>query len=105
MHGPAEQAKAETPENPVANDSASLLTLSRKSRGMLAPWLERDGRNESFAYTEADRTVELDTFALGMHRRRPNDRLGGVFVVNGIVAAHQQYLALGTRDCCRVTGP
>ena len=54
-----------------------------------------DGRNESFAYTEVDRTAQLGAFALGSHWHRPNDRLGGVFVANGIVAAHQQYLALG----------
>lgn len=54
-----------------------------------------DGRNESFAYTEADRTLELGAFAKGGWWRRRNDRAGAAFVVNGIVAAHQQYLADG----------
>lgn len=54
-----------------------------------------DGRNESFAYTEVDRTVELGTFTKGDQWRRRNDRAGVVFVANGIVAVHQQYLALG----------
>jgi high affinity Mn2+ porin len=54
-----------------------------------------DGRNESFAYTEVDRTLELGAFAKGDWWRRRNDRAGLVFVANGIVAAHQQYLALG----------
>ncbi|MGA7027524.1 MAG: carbohydrate porin [Candidatus Acidiferrales bacterium] len=54
-----------------------------------------DGRNESFAYTEVDRTLELGAFAKGDWWRRRNDRSGVAFVANGIVAAHQQYLALG----------
>jgi len=54
-----------------------------------------DGHNESFAYTEDDRTLELGAFATGSAWHRRNDRAGIAFVVNGIVAAHQQYLALG----------
>jgi hypothetical protein len=54
-----------------------------------------DGRNESFAYTEVDRTLELGGFAKGSWWHRRNDRAGVAFVENGIVAAHQQYLALG----------
>ena len=54
-----------------------------------------DGRNESFAYTEVDRTVELGLFTKGDSWHRRNDRAGVVFVANAIVAAHQQYLALG----------
>ena len=54
-----------------------------------------DGRNESFAYTEDDRTLELGGFVQGNSWHRRNDRAGAAFVANGIVAAHQQYLALG----------
>ena len=54
-----------------------------------------DGRNESFAYTEVDRTVELGLFTKGDSWHRRNDRAGVVFVANAIVAAHRQYLALG----------
>ncbi len=54
-----------------------------------------DGHNESFCYTEDDRTVELGGFSMGRSWRRPSDRAGAVFIANGIVAAHQQYLALG----------
>ncbi|HTV57304.1 MAG TPA: carbohydrate porin [Verrucomicrobiae bacterium] len=54
-----------------------------------------DGRNESFAYTEDDRTLELGGFARGDSWHRKDDRAGAAFVLNGIVAAHQQYLALG----------
>jgi len=54
-----------------------------------------DGHNESFAYTEDDRTLELGGFTKGTFWKRPNDRAGAALVANGIVAAHQQYLALG----------
>ena len=54
-----------------------------------------DGRNESFAYTEVDRTLELGAFSKGESWHRRNDRAGIVFSMNGIVAAHQNYLALG----------
>ncbi len=54
-----------------------------------------DGHNESFAFTEDDRTAEFGGFALGHSWRRPSDRAGAAFVANGVVAAHQQYLAMG----------
>jgi high affinity Mn2+ porin len=54
-----------------------------------------DGRNESFAYTEVDRTAQIGAFSKGTTWHRDNDRAGITFVANGIVAAHQQYLALG----------
>ncbi|MBZ5501476.1 MAG: carbohydrate porin [Acidobacteriia bacterium] len=54
-----------------------------------------DGHNESFAYTEVDRTFEVGGFAKGGWWHRHNDRAGAAFVANGIGAAHQQYLALG----------
>jgi len=54
-----------------------------------------DGRNESFAYTEVDRTVELGIFTKGDKWRRRNDRAGAAFVANQIVGAHEQYLGYG----------
>lgn len=54
-----------------------------------------DGRNESFAYTEVDRTVQVGGFSKGAVWRRTNDKAGVTFVANGIVTAHQQYLTLG----------
>jgi high affinity Mn2+ porin len=54
-----------------------------------------DGHNESWAYTEDDRTLEVGGFASGSAWNRRNDRAGVAFVANGISAVHQQYLALG----------
>ncbi len=54
-----------------------------------------DGHNESYCYTEDDRTLELGGFSMGRLWRRSQDRAGAAFVMNGIVGSHQQYLALG----------
>jgi hypothetical protein len=54
-----------------------------------------DGHNESFCFTEDDREVEFGVFTMGNAWRRPGDRAAAALVANGIVAAHQQYLALG----------
>jgi hypothetical protein len=54
-----------------------------------------DGRNEAYEYTEVDRTIELGAFSKGDRWKRRNDRAGVVFVANGIVAAHHEYLRLG----------
>jgi high affinity Mn2+ porin len=52
-----------------------------------------DGRNESFAYTEVDRTVAAGADAKIPHRSA--DKAGVAFVVNGISMAHRDYLAAG----------
>jgi high affinity Mn2+ porin len=54
-----------------------------------------DGGNESFTYTQVVGTLQLSGFAKGSAWRHRNGRTGAVFVANGIVAAHQQHLALG----------
>ena len=54
-----------------------------------------DGSNEAYEYTEVDRTIELGAFSKGDRWKRRNDRVGAVIVANGIVKAHQEYLALG----------
>ncbi len=54
-----------------------------------------DGRNESFAYTEIDRTMELGSDVGGARWRRAQDKLGAVFVRNGLSGDHREYLALG----------
>jgi high affinity Mn2+ porin len=54
-----------------------------------------DGRNESYEYTEVDRTIQLGSVLKGDRWKRRHDRTGVAFVANGIVKAHQQYLALG----------
>jgi hypothetical protein len=54
-----------------------------------------DGRNESFAYTEVDRTVSIGSDLTGKLWHRPEDKLGAAFVANAISGDHRRYLALG----------
>jgi high affinity Mn2+ porin len=60
-----------------------------------ARWGWADGKKESFCYTEAESTFEAGGYAKGTRWRRALDRAGGVFISNGISAAHQSYLANG----------
>lgn len=54
-----------------------------------------EGANESFAYTEIDRTAEIGSDFRGKPWRRDQDKLGAAFIVNGISGDHRRYLALG----------
>jgi high affinity Mn2+ porin len=54
-----------------------------------------EGQNESFAYTEVDQAIEVGADWQLTRWRRPNDKVGGAFITNGISIVHQLYLALG----------
>jgi high affinity Mn2+ porin len=54
-----------------------------------------DGRNESFAYTEDDQTIEFGAWLQGDRWRRKLDKVGLAFVSNGISKYHREYLKLG----------
>lgn len=58
-------------------------------------WGWNDGRNESFAYTEVDRTASAGGDLSGDQWRRPFDKLGAAFVVDAISGDHRRYLELG----------
>jgi hypothetical protein len=53
-----------------------------------------DGRNESFAYTEVDRTAEVG-IDVRPFTRRSLDRIGVAIVANALSPAHRDYLAAG----------
>jgi hypothetical protein len=63
--------------------------------GVFGRWGWNEGRHESFAYTEADHTVEIGAGGSGKPWHRKFDRAGIAFVSNGISRDHQEYLALG----------
>lgn len=54
-----------------------------------------DGSNESYAYTEIDRTAAIGSDFRGTPWHRSQDKLGAAFVTNGISGDHRRYLALG----------
>ena len=54
-----------------------------------------DGKNESFAYTEIDRTVSLGVAHAANFLGRPKDTLVMGFVASGLSSLHRRYLAAG----------
>lgn len=54
-----------------------------------------DGESETYAFTEAEKSVSAGVVAKGFAWRHPNDTVGLGFVQNGLSAAHQAYLAAG----------
>jgi high affinity Mn2+ porin len=68
------------------------LTSQWRTFGRLG-WNE--GANESFAYTEVDRTASIGSDLYGKSWHRSNDKIGAAFVVNGVSGDHRRYLQLG----------
>lgn len=58
-------------------------------------WGWNEGKNESFAYTEANSSVAAGGDLRGKPWKRTDDRIGAVFVVNGISGDHRDYLKRG----------
>jgi len=68
------------------------LTRDLRALGRLG-WNE--GANESFAYTEVDRTALSGAGYRGRWWKRSKGKLGAALVVNGISGDHRRNLALG----------
>ena len=58
-----------------------------------ASW--NDGRTETYAFTEVDRSLTLGGTLRGQWWRRPDDTFGLALAQNGISEAHRRYLASG----------
>lgn len=56
-----------------------------------------DGKNETWAFTEIDRSVSLGFSANGSRWKRPNDNVGLAGVVSGLSRQHKNYLEAGGR--------
>jgi high affinity Mn2+ porin len=54
-----------------------------------------DGRTETFAFTEIDRTFQGGFSLQGARWQRPEDTVAAAVVVNGLSSAHRDYLAAG----------
>lgn len=63
--------------------------------GGFARWGWNDGRTESWAFTEVDRTVSAGLQADGSLWGRSNDTAGVACVSNGLAPDHRDYLAAG----------
>lgn len=54
-----------------------------------------DGQNETWAFTEIDRTFSTGISILGENWKRKDDILGIAVIINGLSAAHRDYLKSG----------
>jgi high affinity Mn2+ porin len=63
--------------------------------GLFGRWGWNEGQHESFAYTEADQTWQIGVGGNGSRWGRRADRLGLVFVSDGISHDHARYLSYG----------
>lgn len=63
--------------------------------GVFGRWGWNEGQHESFAYTEADQTWQIGVGGNGARWGRRADRMGLVFVSDGISHDHALYLADG----------
>ena len=54
-----------------------------------------DGANESWAFTEIDRSMALGAVQNGAIWSRPQDEAGAALVINGLSPLHHRYLAGG----------
>lgn len=96
-------------ENPAAPDVVSTRNYGRnklgfglnadqylsKDFGVFAKISYNDGRNETWAFTEIDRSISFGGVLSGTSWNRKLDEIGLAFVGNGISAAHRNYLAAG----------
>ena len=67
----------------------------RKNLGAFARLGWSDGKNQTYEFTDVDRTATAGLSLKGARWRRPQDTVGLGVVVNGISAVHRQYLAAG----------
>ena len=67
----------------------------RKNLGAFARLGWSDGKNQTYEFTDVDRTATAGLSLKGVAWRRPEDTVGLAVVVNGITAVHRQYLAAG----------
>ncbi len=74
------------------------INLDQEIRKNLGAFLRlgwNDGKNQTYEFTDVDRTATAGLSLKGARWRRPEDTVGLGVVVNGVSAAHRQYLAAG----------
>jgi high affinity Mn2+ porin len=63
--------------------------------GVFMRWGWNDGHTEDFAFTEVDRLASAGGQLSGVHWQRSDDRLGVGLAIEGLSAAHREYLEAG----------
>ncbi len=63
--------------------------------GVFARFSFNDGRTETYAYAEIERSLTIGSTMSGRLWRRPNDTLGIAYALNGLSDTHRDYLSAG----------
>ncbi|MDB5367129.1 MAG: hypothetical protein JWM77_3056 [Rhodospirillales bacterium] len=71
-------------EQPIGDDVGLFARVGRN-----------DGRSETWAYTEIDRTLSVGASVRGAAWNRNDDTVGVALVVNGLARDHRRYIAAG----------
>jgi high affinity Mn2+ porin len=66
-----------------------------KNMGLFARLSWNDGKNETWAFTEIDQSLNIGAQLIGKIWRRPSDKLGISLLINGLSDDHKNYLAAG----------
>jgi hypothetical protein len=74
---------------------ASLEQALGSDMGIFARVSAHDGRTETYAFTEIDRSLSIGGVVKGSSWKRAEDTLGVALARNGISSSHQSYLAAG----------
>jgi high affinity Mn2+ porin len=99
----------ETIDNPSLGENIALTAAYRykygfglnleqeihKDLGAFARLGWSDGKNQTYEFTDVDRTATAGLSLKGARWRRRDDTVGLAVIVNGISAVHRQYLAAG----------
>src|SRR5438105_11416269 len=88
---PATRAFGRTKGGFAASANAEL----REGLGVFARASWNDGANETWAFTEIDRSAALGAVQSGARWGRPGDEAGAALVVSGLSNLHRRYLAAG----------
>jgi len=67
----------------------------RRNLGVFARLGWNDGKNQTYEFTDVDRTATAGIALKGARWRRREDTAGVAVIVNGISSVHRQYLAAG----------
>jgi len=78
--------------------TANLEQEITKDLGFWARAGWNNGQTETWAFTPIDDTLAFGFLLKGTQWYRPNDEVGLGFVINGLSAAHREYLAAGGLD-------
>jgi len=67
---------------------------NKKNGGAFFRYSRNDGNNETWAFTEIDRSLSAGLSLNGSSWKRPTDKIGLAYVGNGIAKYHRAYLTL-----------